>query len=221
MSHDHAPGAHCHHDHEHGHVHDHSDPVVDPQYRKVLWWVMLINAAMFFVEIGAGYQSLSKSLLADSLDFAGDAINIALSLFVLTASVPTRAKMSLFKAASMFLFSIWIMGATLWQVYTGDVPKAEIMGIISVLAVVANLLSAWWLYKFREGDSNMMSVWLCARNDAIGNVLVMAAAVGVFFTHNTLPDAIVALVMVAMGLQAATQIARRAWDELQAAKAGA
>ncbi|UDF04536.1 cation transporter [Asticcacaulis sp. AND118] len=221
----------AHHDHtdpdpgpdhgpDHGHHHDHSHdigPATDPAYRRALWSVMAINAVMFFVEIGAGLQSQSKSLLADSLDFAGDAANIALSLFVMTASVAVRARTSLLKAATMFLFAFWIMGTTLWQVYTGEVPRAEVMGLISILAVVANVGSALLLWKYREGDSNMMSVWLCTRNDAIGNLMVLGAAIGVWFTQNTLPDAIVALVMVAMGLQAATRIAEQAWAELKAA----
>lgn len=228
MSHDHSPPSQDHdHGHDHGdghphgahcHHHDHDAPVVDPAYRRVLWGVMLINAVMFAVEITAGVGSQSKALLADALDFAGDAVNIAISLFVLNASLATRAKTSLLKAGSMLLFSLWIMGATLWQVWQGDVPKAEVMGLISLLAVAANLASAAWLYRFREGDSNMMSVWLCARNDAVGNLMVLAAAVGVWLTRNTLPDAIVALVMVAMGLQAASQIAGRAMAELKSKK---
>lgn len=184
---------------------------------------MWLNAAMFVVEIGAGWQSLSKSLLADSLDFAGDAANIALSLLVLGASVAVRARTSLIKAASMLVFSLWIMGATLWQVYTGDVPRAGVMGVISLLAIAVNVGSALLLWRFREGDSNMMSVWLCARNDAIGNLMVLGAAIGVYFTNNTLPDAIVALIMVGMGLQAAVRIAEQAFAELKTerAKAGA
>ncbi|ADU14830.1 cation transporter [Asticcacaulis excentricus] len=209
-----------HHDHDHspydhrGHSH-HIGPATDPAYRRALWWVMAVNAAMFFVEIGAGLQSQSKALLADSLDFAGDAANIALSLFVLTAAVKVRARASLLKAASMFGFALWIMGTTLWQVYTGTVPRAEVMGLISLLAVASNVGSALLLWKYREGDSNMMSVWLCTRNDAIGNLMVLGAAVGVYFTRNTLPDAIVALIMVAMGLQAATRITQHALTELK------
>lgn len=209
--HDHSPHDHG-HDH-HGHSHD-IGPATDPAYRRALWWVMAINAVMFLVEIGAGLQSQSKALLADSLDFAGDAANIALSLFVLTAAVRVRARASLLKAASMFGFALWIMGTSLWQVYTGDVPRAEVMGMISLLAVAANVGSALLLWKYREGDSNVMSVWLCTRNDAIGNLMVLGAAVGVYFTQNTLPDAIVALIMVAMGLQAATRITQQAWAEL-------
>jgi len=176
---------------------------------------MWLNAVMFAVEIAAGWQSQSKALLADSLDFAGDAANIALSLLVLGASVSLRAKTSLLKAASMLIFSLWVMGATLWQVYTGDVPRAGLMGLVSVLAIAVNIGSALLLWRFREGDSNMMSVWLCARNDAIGNLMVLAAAIGVYFTQNTLPDAIVALVMAGMGLQAAVRIAGRARQELE------
>ncbi|MDC7677694.1 cation transporter [Asticcacaulis machinosus] len=225
-NHSHEHGATCSHGHDHSHDHgflglghhDHdTGPVVEARYRKVLWVVLAANAAMFLVEIGAGLKGLSMALLADALDFAGDAGNIAISLLVLSAVQSVRARASLFKVACMVAFSLWVGGATVLQLINGTVPRPEIMGVVSVLAIAVNLGSAAFLYRYRSGDSNVMSVWLCARNDAIGNVLVMIAAVIVWQTGSNLADAVVALLMVALGLSAAWRIGRQAMGELRGA----
>lgn len=175
---------------------------------------MLINLAMFGVEISAGILSGSISLLADSLDFAGDAATYGISLFVLGRHIHTRAKASLLKASTMVLFALWIIGTVIYQFINGTLPKAEVMGLIGILALSANLLSAFLLYRFREGDSNMLSVWLCTRNDAIGNVAVVLAAIGVYFTGSNIPDLVVALGMGSLGLAGALKIIRAARHEL-------
>jgi cation diffusion facilitator family transporter len=224
--HSHEHGASCAHGHDHSHDkghgflglghHDHdTGPVVEARYRKVLWIVLAANAAMFLVEIGAGLKGLSMALLADALDFAGDAGNIAISLLVLSAVQSVRAKASLFKVACMVAFSLWVGVATVLQLINGTVPRPEIMGIVSVLAIAVNLGSAAFLYRYRSGDSNVMSVWLCARNDAISNVMVMVAAVIVWLTGSNIADAVVALLMVALGLSAAWRITRQAMSELR------
>lgn len=191
-----------------------TEPEHDPKYRRALWWVFLINAAMFLVEIGAGIASNSTSLLADALDFAGDAGNIGLSLFVLSRSLTARAKASLIKAACMAAFGAWVLGSIVYHLIQGSLPHAPTMGGIAVLALVANVISALLLYAYRSGDSNMMSVWLCTRNDAIGNLLVLAAAGGVWLSGSNLPDLLVALIMVSLALHAAWRIARQARQEL-------
>lgn len=196
--------------------HDHEPPVKpDPKYRRILWIALVVNFAMFAIEIIFSLQSKSVSLLADSIDFLGDATNYGISLWVLAMSVQTRARASLFKAASMALFGVGVLVHAIWNALTGVVPDAETMSLVGLLALVANLSVAWLLYAYRNGDSNMRSVWLCTRNDALGNIAVIIAAVGVFGTGTAWPDLIVATVMALLALTATWQVAKQARGELR------
>src|SRR6267378_2066966 len=185
-----------------------------PAYRRVLWVALTVNLAMFFVEIGAGLAAQSASLLADSLDFLGDAGNYGLSLFVLGMALQWRARASLLKAASMGAFGLWVAATTIQHALAGTVPAAPVMGVVGALAFAANLGVAALLYRWRDGDSNMRSVWICTRNDAIGNLAVMAAALGVFGSGTGWPDYLVAAIMSALALFGAVQVARQAIAEL-------
>jgi len=184
------------------------------RYRRVLWIALLVNAAMFLVEIAAGWRAGSLSLLADAIDFAGDALNYAVSLAVLASALAWRARAAILKAVSMIGFGLFILGSAVWSVWRGDVPHAATMGVIGVLALISNLAVAWLLYAFREGDANMRSVWLCSRNDAIGNVAVMLAALGVFGTGSAWPDLLVASLMALLALHGGWQVLRQARGEL-------
>jgi Co/Zn/Cd efflux system component len=186
-------------------------------YRRVLWLVMLINAGMFMIEISSGLRAGSVALLADSLDFLGDTGNYAISLFVLSMSLPWRARAAQFKAASMALFGLWVLAATAWHAWQGGVPVAATMGLIGALALLANLVSAALLYAWREGDSNMRSVWLCTRNDALGNIAVLLAALAVMGNDSAWPDLLVASIMAGLGLTSAWQVLRQARSELRVA----
>lgn len=174
--------------------------------RKALWIALIANAVMFFVEFIGSYSAHSVSLKADALDFLGDAANYSVSLFVLGMSVSIRAKASLTKGLVMGSFGFWVLGSAILSFYYGKTPQAETMGILSILALLTNFGVALILYKFRDGDSNMQSVWLCSRNDAIGNIAVMLAAVGVYYMKSNIPDLIVALLMVSLGLSAAVRV---------------
>ncbi|HSX71223.1 MAG TPA: cation transporter [Pseudomonas sp.] len=185
------------------------------RYRRILWIALAVNLAMFAVEIGAGLKAGSVSLLADSLDFMGDAANYAISLWVLGMALSWRARAAQFKAASMLLFGIGVLGAALWHWWQGEVPSAPTMGLIGALALAANVGVAVLLYAYREGDSNMRSVWLCTRNDALGNLAVLAAALGVFGTGSAWPDLIVASIMATLAITAAVQVLRQADGELK------
>lgn len=201
------------------HCCDHDTPtpekLVDlPRYRRVLWVALAVNAAMFVVEIVGGVSAGSLSLLADAVDFAGDALNYGVSLAVLAAAVAWRARAAMLKAASMIGFGLYVLGSALWSVWHGQVPNAATMGVVAVLALTANLSVAWMLYAFREGDANMRSVWLCTRNDAISNLAVMAAALGVFGTGTAWPDLGVAGLMAALALHGGWQVLRQARQEL-------
>jgi len=184
------------------------------RYRKILWVALIVNAALFAVEIVAGVQAGSLSLLADAIDFAGDATNYAVSLAVLASALAWRARAAILKAVSMMAFGLFILGRALWAVWHGEVPEAMTMGAVAVLALAANLGVAWLLYAYREGDANMRSVWLCTRNDAIGNLAVLGAALGVFGTGTAWPDLLVASLMAALALQGGWVVLRQARQEL-------
>jgi len=201
------------------HCCDHDAPKLDAivnlaRYRKVLWIALVVNTAMFLVEIVAGVQSGSLSLLADAVDFAGDAMNYAVSLAVLASAIAWRARAAMLKAVSMICFGLYVLSAALWSVWNGGVPLATTMGTTALLALTANIAVAWMLYAFREGDANMRSVWLCSRNDAIGNLAVFIAALGVFGTGSAWPDLAVASLMAALALHGGWLVLRQARSEL-------
>ena len=194
-------------------------PAVDPKYRRVLWIALILNAAMFAVELGASWTSGSVSLLADSIDFFGDAANYALSLAVLGMALSARSKAAIFKAACMATFGVFVLGKAIWNLQTGTPPEAATMGIVGFAALAVNGRVAWMLYRFRAGDANMRSVWICSRNDALGNVAVMLAALGVFGTGSAWPDLLVAAVMAALALWGAAAVLGHARGELRAVSA--
>lgn len=188
-------------------------PKPNSKFRTALWIALVINLAMFFVELIGGTYAHSSALWADSLDFFGDALNYGISLAVLGASLYWRATVALVKGATMAVFGLVVIGKTAYAYTQGILPEAITMGAIGVLALIANVIAAVVLYAFRDGDSNMQSVWLCSRNDAIGNVAVILAAVGVFGTGSLIPDLLVALVMATLGLTAGYQVIQKAMQE--------
>ncbi len=185
-----------------------------PRYRRILWIALLANAAMFLLEIAASFGSDSLSLLADAIDFGGDALNYAVSLAVLASALAWRARAAMLKAVSMMGFGIFVLAQALVALWSGRVPDATTMGAVAVLALGVNLAVAWLLYAFREGDANMRSVWLCSRNDAIGNLAVMLAAVGVFGSGSAWPDLLVASLMAALALHGGWSVLRQARGEI-------
>ena len=188
------------------------------KFRTALWIALIINLAMFIVELIGGAYANSSALWADSLDFFGDAMNYAISLAVLGASLYWRATVALFKGLTMALFGFVIIGKSLYAYLQGIPPEAMTKGVIGVLALIANVIAAVVLYAFRDGDSNMQSVWLCSRNDAIGNVAVIFAAVGVFGTGSLIPDLVVAVIMATLGLTGGYQVIKNALTERKGAQ---
>jgi Co/Zn/Cd efflux system component len=186
-----------------------------PAWRQALWIALAVNGGMFLAEIVAGVAAGSSSLQADALDFLGDTANYAISLTVAGMVLQWRARAALLKGASLLLLGLWVLGSTAWHAYAGTLPQAEVMGVVGLLALVANGAVALMLYRYREGDANMRSVWICSRNDAIGNVAVLLAAAGVFGTGTGWPDIIVAAIMAALGISGGLQILTHAWSELR------
>lgn len=187
----------------------------DSGFRRVLWLALLANFAMFIVEITASRIGDSMSLQADALDFFGDSANYAISLFVVGMALTVRAKASLFKGATMALFGSWIIGSAMYRAFAGSAPEPMTMSAIAVLALAVNVAVAIMLYRFRDGDSNRQSIWLCSRNDAIGNIAVILAAAGVFVSGSRWPDLIVAAIIAALNISAALRVVRLAREELR------
>jgi Co/Zn/Cd efflux system component len=184
-------------------------------FRRVLWAVLGINAAMFLVEIGAGLAAGSASLQADALDFLGDAANYAISLFVVGMALRYRASAALAKGVTMGVFGLWVIGVTGWHALHGTLPQAITMGSVGFAALVANALSFYLLWRHRMGDANMRSAWICTRNDVLGNLAVLLAALGVFGTGTGWPDIVVAAIMAVLALQGSVTVVRHALAELK------
>ena len=194
-----------------------ADAPVDPQFRTALWVALWVNTLMFGVEIIAGLSAGSVSLLADAVDFAGDAANYALSLSVLSLGLLWRARAALIKGVTMAVYGVLVLVKTSWAAAFGVPPEAYTMGAIGTLALFANLGVAVMLYRFRDGEANMRSVWLCSRNDAIVNLAIILAAVGVLGSGTRWPDLIVAAVVSSLALVSARTVIRQARDEIASA----
>jgi len=192
------------------------DPSNDPRWRRAVWIALIINATMFGVEIFAGVTAHSAALKADALDFLGDSANYAISLGVAGMVLTWRARAAMLKGATLFALGVWVIGSTGYAAFAGTLPQAETMGIVGGLALAANVAVAFILYRFRSGEANMRSVWICSRNDAIGNVAVVAAAFGVFGTGSACPDLTVAAILATLGISGGIQIMRQAAAELRA-----
>ena len=195
-----------------GHSHGTFDGM-SKDYRRRLWLVIALNGGMFIVEMIAGQAAGSKALQADALDFFGDAVTYGISLAVIGALLKTRALAALAKGTSLFLMGVWVAATTLYQVFVLGVPQAAVMGSIGFLALAVNLASVLLLVRYKDGDANVRSVWLCSRNDAIGNVAVMLAAAGVWGTASAWPDLIVAGLMAALFVSSSVQILSQAIKE--------
>ena len=196
-----------------------SAALTNSRWRRALWIALAVNAGMFALEIYAGAAADSRALMADALDFFGDAANYLISLAVAGMALAVRARAALLKGATLILLGLFVLGGSVTAALAGTSPRAETMGIVGLLALLANAGVALLLYRFRTGDANMRSVWICSRNDAIGNLAVVAAAVGVFGTGTAWPDLIVAAILAALGVSGGVQIVRQAWGELRGERA--
>ena len=191
-------------------------PSADPRYRRILWIALFVNVAMFAVELAASAISGSAALAADAVDFAGDAANYGLSIAAIAAGGVWVSRAAFAKGLAMGAFGIGVLVFCAWRIATGAAPEPITMGIVGSVALAANLLVAWMLYAYREGDANMRSVWLCTRNDALGNLAVLAAAAGVFGTGSFWPDVAVAALMASLALHSAASVVSQSRREIAA-----
>ena len=196
--------------------HQHQPAQDSAAYRRVLWFALAANVVMFGVELVASSFSGSSALAADALDFLGDSANYALSLGALAAGGIWLSRVALLKGAAMSLYGLAVLAYAGWRAWLGVPPAALTMGIVGALALTVNFTVAMLLYRFREGDANMRSVWLCTRNDVIANLLVLVAAAGVFGTATVWPDVAVAAILAILGLSSGRIVIRQARAELRA-----
>jgi len=184
-------------------------------YKRRLWLVIAVNASMFLVEMAAGALAGSQALQADALDFLADSTTYGISLAVIGASIQIRARAAIAKAVSLTFMSVWVLGSTAYHVLVLGLPRADVMGVIGILALAANTASVLILMRYKDGDANVRSVWLCSRNDAIGNIAVMIAAVAVWGTSTKWPDLLVAAIMAGLFLTSSVQILRQSVQEVR------
>jgi Co/Zn/Cd efflux system component len=182
-------------------------------YKRILWWVIAINGVMFLVEMIAGIGAQSQALQADALDFLGDTLTYGISLWAIGKSVTLRSNVALFKGYSLLIMALWVFGSTLYRFFILSSPDAMTMGSIAILAFSANVISVLLLMRYKDGDANVRSVWLCSRNDAIGNLVVLVAATGVWYSESAIPDLFVAFILASLFLSSAWQIIRQAKQE--------
>ena len=200
----------------HDHCHVPPAPRNDLSYRRVLWIALVANAAMFGVELVASIFSGSTALAADAADFLGDSANYALSLGALAAGGAWLSRVALLKGAAMSIYGLAVLAYAAWRAWLGVPPDPITMGVVGLLALSVNFGVAALLYRFREGDANMRSVWLCTRNDVIANILVLIAAAGVLGTGTVWPDVGVAAILAFLGLSSGRVVIRQALAELRA-----
>ena len=201
---------------EHDACASNAGPNVDPIWRRALWIALIVNATMFAAEIAAGFAASSSALQADALDFLGDSANYAISLFVAGMGLAVRSRTAFFKGATLLVLGLWVVGSAGWRAaFGGAVPHADVMGVVGFVALVANAGVALMLFRFRRGDADMRSVWICSRNDAVGNLAVMLAALGVFGTGTLWPDVIVAAIMAALSITGGWTIMSQATSEMR------
>jgi len=191
------------------------EPLNDSTWRRALWIALIVNGAFFLGELGAGLVAGSAALQADALDFLGDSANYAISIGAAGLGLTIRARAAVAKGLTLIVLAIWVLGNAAWHFQAGIVPESNVMGIVGITALVANTAVAVMLYRYRSGDANMRSVWICSRNDAIGNLAVLLAAAGVFGTGHGWPDVITAAIMATLGLWGGSQIVRQALAELR------
>ncbi len=186
-------------------------------HRPVLWTVLLINATMFVVEATTGILASSTALLGDSLDMLGDAVTYGTSLYVLGGTVASKARVARFKGGIMLLTGLVIFGRALYRTTQPVLPEFEWMTAIGILALAMNTICLTLLWRFKDDDINMKSVWLCSRNDIIANTSVLGAAGLVFYFESPWPDLVVGFALTLLFTKSAFTVFAASRREMRAA----
>lgn len=182
--------------------------------RRVLWWVLAINAGSFALMLAGALHSGAASLLSGSLDNLGDALTYALSLAVVGASMAAKARVALLKAGLILLAALAVAAEIGWKLAHPQVPLFQSMGLVAAANFLANLVCLSLLWPYRDGDINLASAWACSRNDVYEGVAVLAASGAVWALGSGWPDLLIAVGLLVVFLRSAWQVARRAWAEL-------
>ncbi|MFP1682132.1 cation transporter [Alloalcanivorax sp. C16-1] len=190
-----------------------------PAYRRALIAVLLINLSMFFVEALIGLTSGSRALRADALDFLGDAATYGLTLWALGQSMTWRWRAARIKGWSLLLLGVLVLVDSLRALVSGATPSGGLISTVGLVALAANGLSLLLLLRYRQGDANIRSAWLCTRNDVIANLSVILAGALVILTGNHWPDVLVALAIAGLFTHSALAILRQAGQEERAGRA--
>jgi Co/Zn/Cd efflux system component len=188
-----------------------------PAYKRALTAVIGLNVIGFVVVAVGSWLAASASLAANTLDFAADAATYALSLWAIGKSVQVRSGAAFFKSASLAAMALGILGLAIWRAATGAVPEGGTISGLGLFGAAINLTAALFLVRFRDGDANVRSVWLCTRNDLIQCLAVAATGVLVTATGSRWPDVVVGVLLAAVFLRSAWQIMTQARAERRAA----
>jgi Co/Zn/Cd efflux system component/copper chaperone CopZ len=183
-------------------------------YRRALWIVVILNVGYGIVEMAGGFISDSQALKADALDFLGDGLITLLGVIAIGWGMAWRARSALIQGIFLGALGVWVLVNTAIRLAEGYVPEAGLMGLFGVGALVVNLAATAVLIPHRAGDANVRAVWMFSRNDAIGNVAVIVAAIFVGLLGSAWPDIIVAFAMAGLFMQSAWVIIRDARRDL-------
>jgi len=189
-------------------------PIAEQQ-RRVFRTVLAINLGMFVFESVAGILAYSTALFADSVDMLGDALVYGFSLYVVSRGAVWQARAALLKGVIMAAFGVGVLAQVAFKIYQGVVPTAEVMGLVGLMAMAANLLCLVLLWQRRGDDINMRSAWVCSRNDVIGNAGVLLAALAVSFTGSPWPDIAIGLLIATLFCRSAIAVISEASREFQ------
>ncbi len=191
--------------------------VQSERQRGTLRIVLGVNAVMFCVIVAGSMIGRSSALLADSLDNLGDALTYGLSLYAVSRGVAAKAKVALFKGGLIAVAALVVAAQVVYKLFVPSVPSFEVMGIFSILGLAANSACLLLLWRHRNEDINMSSVWECSRNDIASNLSVVAAAGAVWLSGSAWPDILVASCLVVLLIRSAIRVNSAAWAQLRAA----
>ena len=189
----------------------------DPRYRRALWIVVVLNAGFGVIEMAGGVLADSQALQADALDFIGDGLITLTGLVALSRGARWRARVALAQGWFLGALGVWVLATTVLRLFDATAPEAASMGVLGAIGLFVNLAAAAVLVPFRHGDVGARAIWLFSRNDALGNIAVVAAALLVGATRTPWPDLAVAFVIAGLFLQSSLSIVRRAKAELRVA----